>query len=592
VKGRSKLLRCKQLSLKKPMTQKLRSEKWFGPDTDTGFQHRAALRSTGFTRSSFSGRPVIGVCNSWSELNNCNVHLRVVADAVKRGVWAAGGFPLEFMTISLGEELMMPTTMLYRNLMAMDVEEMIRSNPIDGVVLLCGCDKTTPAQLMGAASMDIPAITVPVGPMLSGRWRGQEIGSGTDLWKFWDERRSGRLSDREWEELESCYSRSLGTCNTMGTASTMASLTEVLGMTLPNAASIPAADSRRLASAEAAGRRIVKMVEEDLRPSKILTEPAFENAIRALSALGGSTNAVIHIIAIAGRRGIQLPLDLFDKLARSTPVIANLQPTGTYLMEDFFYAGGVQALVKEILPLLCRDTLTVTGKTIEQNADGALCYNSDVIRPLDRPVRPEASLAVLYGNLAPNGAIIKSSAALPALLQHSGRAIVFDSYEVMLKLVDDPDLDVDESCVLVLRNAGPIGGPGMPEWGMIPLPTKLVKRGVKDMLRISDARMSGTSFGTVVLHVSPESAIGGPLAAVRTGDMICLDVPKRRVDLLISDGELKKRMEEWKPVPRRFRRGYYTMFLDHVLQAHEGCDFDFLSAKGDDNPYEPQLGRT
>jgi L-arabonate dehydrase len=574
------------------MTQKLRSQKWFGPDTDTGFQHRAALRSVGFTRNSFSGRPVIGVCNSWSELNNCNVHLRTVADAVKRGIWAAGGLPLEFMTISLGEELTMPTTMLYRNLMAMDVEEMIRSNPLDGVVLLCGCDKTTPAQLMGAASMDIPAIMLPVGPMLSGRWRGQAIGSGTDLWKFWDERRSGRLSDREWEELESCYSRSPGTCNTMGTASTMAGIAEVLGMTLPNAASIPAADSRRLASAEATGRQIVKMIEEDVRPSKILTEPAFENAVRALAAFGGSTNAVIHLIAIAGRRGIHLPLTLFDTLARSTPVIANLQPTGTYLMEDFFAAGGVQAVVREILPLLHQDALTVTGKTVEQNASEAHCYNSDVIRSLDRPVRPEASLAVLHGNLAPNGAVIKSSTASPRFLQHSGRAIVFDSYEEMLKQVDDPDLDVDESCVMVLRNAGPIGGPGMPEWGMIPLPTKLVKRGAKDMLRISDARMSGTSFGTVVLHVSPESAIGGPLAAVKTGDTIRLDVAKRRIDVLISDSELKKRMEEWKPMPSRFRRGYYTMFLDHVLQAHEGCDFDFLCATADDKPYEPQLGRT
>ncbi len=574
------------------MTQKLRSEKWFGPDTDTGFQHRAALRSTGFTRSSFSGRPVIGVCNSWSELNNCNVHLRVVADAVKRGVWAAGGFPLEFMTISLGEELTMPTTMLYRNLMAMDVEEMIRSNPIDGVVLLCGCDKTTPAQLMGAASMDVPAIMLPVGPMLSGRWRTQEIGSGTDLWKFWDERRSGRLSDREWEELESCYSRSPGTCNTMGTASTMTGLAEVLGMTLPNAASIPAADSRRLACAEATGRRIVKMVEEELRPSKILTEESFENAVRTLAAFGGSTNAVIHLIAIAGRRGIRLPLDLFDSLARSTPVIANLQPTGTYLMEDFFHAGGVQVVVKEILPLLHRDALTATGKTVEQNCEEAHCYNPDVIRPLDRPVRPEASLAVLYGNLAPNGAVIKASAASPGLLQHKGRAIVFDDYEEMLRQVEDPNLDVDESSVLVLRNAGPIGGPGMPEWGMIPLPTELVKRGVKDMVRVSDARMSGTSFGTVVLHVSPESAKGGPLAAVKTGDTICLDVPRRRIDVLISDSELNRRMEEWKPLPCRFRRGYYTMFLDHVLQAHEGCDFDFLCAVSDDKPYEPQLGRT
>ena len=574
------------------MKSNLRSEKWFGPDTDTGFQHRAALRSMGFTRSSFAGRPVIGICNSWSELNNCNAHLRVVADAVKRGVWAAGGLPLEFMTISLGEELTMPTTMLYRNLMAMDVEEMIRSNPVDGVVLLCGCDKTTPAQLMGAASMDVPAIMQPVGPMLSGRWKGQEIGSGTDLWKFWDERRSGRLSDREWEELESCYSRSLGTCNTMGTASTMTALAEVLGMILPNASSIPAADSRRLASAEATGHRIVKMVEEDLRPSKILTEDAFENAVRALAALGGSTNAVIHLIAIAGRRGIRLPLDLFNTLARSTPIIANLQPTGAYLMEDLFYAGGMQAIIKEMLPLLHRDALTATGKTIEQNVADAHCNNSDVIRPLDRPVRPEVSIAVLYGNLAPNGAVIKASAASPSLLQHSGRAIVFDNYEEMLKKVEDPDLDVDESCTLVLRNAGPIGAPGMPEWGMIPLPTKLVKRGVKDMVRVSDARMSGTSFGTVVLHISPESAKGGPLAALRTGDTICLDVPNRRIDVSISDSELKKRMEEWKPAPHRFRRGYYTMFLDHVLQAHEGCDFDFLCAKSDDEPYEPQMGRT
>lgn len=574
------------------MKSNLRSEKWFGPDTDTGFQHRAALRSMGYTRSSFAGRPVIGICNSWSELNNCNVHLRVVADSVKRGVWAAGGLPLEFMTISLGEELTMPTTMLYRNLMAMDVEEMIRSNPVDGVVLLCGCDKTTPAQLMGAASMDVPAIMQPVGPMLSGRWKGQEIGSGTDLWKFWDERRSGRLSDKEWEELESCYSRSLGTCNTMGTASTMTALAEVLGMILPNGSSIPAADSRRLASAEATGHRIVKMVEEDLRPSKILTEGAFENAIRALAALGGSTNAVIHLIAIAGRRGIRLPLDLFNTLARSTPIIANLQPTGAYLMEELFYAGGVQAIIKEILPLLHRNALTATGRTIEQNVADAHCSNSDVIRPLDRPVRPEASIAVLYGNIAPNGAVIKASAASPSLLRHSGRAVVFDSYEEMLKKVEDPDLDIDETCTLVLRNSGPIGAPGMPEWGMIPLPTKLVKRGVKDMVRVSDARMSGTSFGTVVLHISPESAKGGPLAAIRTGDTVCLDVPNRRIDVLISDSELKKRIEEWKPAPRRFRRGYYTMFLDHVLQAHEGCDFDFLCGTSDDKPYEPQMGRT
>lgn len=571
---------------------KLRSEKWLGPDTDSGFQHRAALRSMGFTNDSFSGRPVIGICNSWSELNNCNVHLRVVADAVKRGVWAAGGIPLEFMTISLGEELTMPTTMLYRNLMAMDVEEMIRSNPIDGVVLLCGCDKTTPAQLMGAASMDIPAVMLPVGPMLSGRWREEKLGSGTDLWKFWDERRAGRLGDQEWQELESCYSRSPGTCNTMGTASTMACVAEVLGMTLPNAASIPAADSRRLAMAEATGRQIVKVVEEDLRPSKMLTLSAFENAVRVVAALGGSTNAVIHLTAIAGRRGIPLPLTLFDTLARSTPIVANLQPTGTYLMEDFFYAGGVQALLKEILPLLHLDAMTINGKTLGENISQACCYNSDVIRTVDHPVKDEVSLAVLDGNLAPNRAIIKPSAASPGLLKHTGRCIAFDSYEEMLKQIDKPDLEVDESCVLVLRNSGPVGGPGMPEWGMIPIPAKLVRRGVKDLVRISDARMSGTSFGTVVLHVSPESAVGGPLAAVRTGDEICLDVPGRRIDVLISDNELEKRMKEWHPPSLRYSRGYYTMFLNHVMQAHEGCDFDFLRATKDDMPYEPQIGRT
>ncbi len=572
--------------------QKLRSEKWFAPDNDIGFQHRAALRSIGLTRESFSGRPIIGICNSWSELNNCNIHLRVVADAVKRGVWAAGGVPLEFMTISLGEELTMPTTMLYRNLMAMDVEEMIRSNPLDGVVLLCGCDKTAPAQLMGAASMDIPAIMLPVGPMLSGRWRGQTVGSGTDLWKFWDERRSGRLNKQEWEELESCYARSPGTCNTMGTASTMASVAEVLGMTLPGAASIPAADSRRLAAAEATGRRVVKIVEEDLRPSRILTLPAFENAIRAIVALGGSTNAVIHLIAIAGRLGIRLPLDLFDALARSTPVIANLQPAGTYLMEDFFYAGGVQAVLREIFPLLHGDALTVTGERLEQNLAGARCDNAEVIRPLSQPVQSEPSLTVLHGNLAPNGALIKTSAASSGLLRHTGCAIVFDSYEEMLKRIDDPDLEVDPSSVLVLRNAGPVGGPGMPEWGMIPLPAKLVKQGVKDMVRMSDARMSGTGFGTVVLHISPESAVGGPLAAIRTGDMISLDAAGRHVEVLIAEDILKERMQGWKPAACRFRRGYYAMFLDHVLQAHQGCDFDFLCSTAGDEPYEPQIGRT
>ncbi|MGH9351169.1 MAG: dihydroxy-acid dehydratase, partial [Terriglobia bacterium] len=469
------------------MKKSLRSARWFAPDNDTGFQHRAAMRSEGFTPVAFAGRPVIGICNSWSELNNCNVHLRSVADAVKRGVWSAGGFPLEFMTISLGEELMMPTTMLYRNLMAMDVEEMIRSNPLDGVVLLCGCDKTTPAQLMGAASMDVPAIMLSGGPMLRGMWRNRALGSGTDLWKFWDERRAGRLNEKDWRELEGCYSRSAGHCNTMGTASTMAALTEALGMMLPGAASIPAPDSRRLAAGEATGRRIVEMVHEDLRPSQILTPQAFHNAIQTLLALGGSTNAVIHLIAIGGRLGISLPLGKFDDLSRTTPVIVDLQPSGQYLMEDFYYAGGVPAVLKEILPLLHGDAITVTGKTISENVSEAECYNPDVIHPLERPVHRESALAVLYGNLAPNGALIKTSAASPELIEHTGPAVVFDDYEDMLAKVEDADLEVTPSSVLVLKNAGPVGAPGMPEWGMIPIPTKLLKQGVKDMVRISDS---------------------------------------------------------------------------------------------------------
>ncbi len=574
------------------MATELRSAKWFSGDNDLGFQHRAALRSEGFTKESFAGRPVVGVCNSWSELNNCNVHLRVVADAVTRGVWAAGGFPLEFMTISLGEELTMPTTMLYRNLMAMDVEEMIRANPLDGVVLLCGCDKTTPAQLMGAASMDLPAIMLPVGPMLSGRWRDQQLGSGTDLWKFWDERRAGRLSERDWHELEGCYSRSPGTCNTMGAASTMTSLAEAMGMMLPGAASIPAPDSRRLACAEATGRRIVDMIREDLRPSHILTRVAFENAIRVLVALGGSTNAIIHLIAIAGRRGVALPLDLFDEISQTTPVIVNLLPSGKYLMEDFYYAGGVPAVVKEMLPLLHRGALTVTGKSLAESIGEATCFNRDVIRPLGEPLHAWGSLAVLHGNLAPQGAVIKTSAASSRLFQHTGRAVVFESYEEMMRRVDDPSLEVDESSVLVLKHAGPVGAPGMPEWGMLPIPAKLLRQGVSDLVRISDARMSGTSFGTVVLHISPEAAIGGPLAIVHNGDEIRLDVPGRRLELQVDEMEIDRRLAARPPAPPRFRRGYYTMFLNHVLQAHEGCDFDFLCARPDDIPYEPQIGRT
>lgn len=571
---------------------RLRSAAWFSPQNDIGFQHRAALRSEGFTPGAFAGKPVIGICNSWSELNNCNVHLRGIADAVKRGVWAAGGFPLEFMTISLGEELMMPTTMLYRNLMAMDVEEMIRSNPLDAVVLLGGCDKTMPAQLMGAASMDIPAIMVSGGPMLRGMWQNRPLGSGTDLWKLWDERRAGRLREKDWQEAEGCYSRSAGHCNTMGTASTMGAVAEALGMMLPGAASIPAPDSRRLATAENSGRRVVEMVREDLRPSRILTEEAFENGIRTLLALGGSTNAVIHLIAIAGRLGIQLPLKKFDELSRTTPVIADLEPSGRYLMEDFYYAGGVPAVLRELLPLLHGDAATVTGATLSQNVSGAECHNNDVIHSLEAPVQREGALAVLYGNLSPQGAIIKTSAASRELLQHTGPAVVFDEYSEMLRKIEADDLEVDGSSVLVLRNSGPVGAPGMPEWGMIPIPARLLRQGVKDMVRISDCRMSGTSFGTVVLHISPESAIGGPLAAIKTGDLIRLDVESRRIDVMISDGELARRLAAWRPSPPRFRRGYYTMFLDHVLQADEGCDFDFLRGRQGEASYEPVIGRS
>jgi dihydroxy-acid dehydratase len=507
-------------------------------------------------------------------------------------VLAAGGLPLEFMTISLGEELTMPTTMLYRNLMSMDVEEMLRSNPLDGVVLLCGCDKTMPAQLMGAASMDLPAIMFAAGPRVAGHWHNQKLGAGTDLWKLWDERRAGTLSDQDWLELESSYASSPGTCNSMGTASTMTSLGEALGVMLPGSASIPSTDSLRLASAEATGRCAVEVVKEDLRPSKILTQAAFENSIRVLVALGGSTNAVLHLVAIAARLGISLPLALFDILSRSTPVITNLQPSGKYLMEDFYQAGGVPAVMKEILPLLNAEALTITGKTIRENVASTICHNQDVIRPVQEALYQSGSLAVLYGNLAPNGAVIKTSSAASALFNHVGRAVVFNNYEEMRKRIDDPLLEVDESSVLVLKNSGPVGAPGMPEWGMIPIPQKLLKQGVRDMVRISDARMSGTSFGTVILHISPESAIGGPLAAVQNGDQIKLDLPNRKLQLLVPDNEMKNRLEQWRPPPPRYRRGYYTMYLDHVLQAHEGCDFDFLRGTGEDKPYEPQIGRT
>ncbi len=558
---------------------RLRSRKWFDPDDLWGMAHRSYLRAEGFTRQVFYGKPVIGICNSWSEMTTCNAHLRQVAEAVKRGVWSAGGFPLEFPTISLGEVLMKPTAMLYRNLMAMDVEECIRAYPMDAVVLLCGCDKTTPAQIMGAASVDVPAIVVPGGPMLRGTWRGELLGSGTDPRRLWNDKRAGALSDEAWCEVEGSISRSPGHCMVMGTASTMTSMAEALGMTLTGSANIPAADSRRLAIAEESGRRAVEMAREELRPSRVLTREAFENAIRADMAIGGSTNAIIHLVAIAGRVGIPLPLELFDEISRTTPFIANIKPSGAYLMEDMYYAGGLPAVMKELTPLLHQNALTVTGKTMGENVALAECFNRDVIKPLAQPLHPQGGTVILRGNLAPHGAVIKQTAASPHLQKHKGRAVVFENYADLTARVDDPRLDVDESCILVLKSAGPKGAPGMPEWGDMPIPAKLLKAGVRDIIRISDARMSGTAYGTVVLHVSPESAAGGPLAVVRDGDEIELDVAERRLEALVSDAELKKRLSQWRSPAPHFTRGYGRMFLEHILQAHEGCDFDFLRAR-------------
>jgi L-arabonate dehydrase len=557
----------------------LRSAEWWGKQDRDGFIHRSWMRAEGFAPDVFDGRPVIGICNSWSELTSCNVHLRRVAESVKRGVWEAGGWPLEFPTISLGETYMRPTTMLFRNLMSMDVEESIRANPIDGVVLLSGCDKTTPAQLMGAASVDLPAIMVTGGPMLNGKYRGEDIGSGTMVWKFSEEVRGGRMTWPDFFEAEECQSRSNGHCMTMGTASTMASMAEALGIAPTGNAAIPAVDSRRYALAQLAGRRIVELVREDVRMSRILTREAFENAIRVNAAIGGSTNAVVHLLAIAGRVGVPLELDDFDRLGHDLPLLVDLQPSGRFLMEDFYYAGGVPRVVRELGDLIHRDALTVTGKTIGEATADAPCWNREVICALDAPVKPHAGIAVLRGNLAPNGAVIKPSAATPSLLHHRGRAVVFEDIEDYKARIDDPDLDVDETCVLVLKGAGPRGYPGMPEVGNLPLPPKILAQGVTDMVRISDARMSGTAYGTVVLHTSPESAAGGPLALVRSGDTVELDVPNRRVDLLVSEAELDRRRAAWRPAPPAFERGYARLYTEHVLGAERGVDFDFLVGK-------------
>jgi L-arabonate dehydrase len=560
----------------KDTKKKFRSAEWFGPTDKGGFIHRSWTKNQGLPDHLFDGRPVIGICNTWSELTPCNAHLRRIAEHVKRGIYEAGGFPLEFPVTSLGENLMRPTAMLFRNLASMDVEETIRANPVDGVVLLVGCDKTTPACLMGAASCDLPTLAVSGGPMLNGKFRGEEIGSGTNVWKFSEDVRSGAMPLCDFLEAESCMSRSAGHCMTMGTASTMASMVEALGIGMPMNAAIPAADSRRYALAHLAGCRIVEMVHEDLRMSKILTREAFENAVRIAGAIGGSTNAVIHLLAIAGRLGIDFKLEDWDELGRNVPCLVNLMPSGKYLMEDFYYAGGLPAVIRELGDLIHRDALTVNGRTVGENTANAPCYNRDVIKPFDEPLTAKGGIAVLRGNLCPAGAVIKPSAASPLLMKHRGRAVVFENIEELHARIDDPNLEIDGTSVMVLKNCGPKGYPGMAEVGNMPLPPKLLKQGITDMVRISDARMSGTAYGTVVLHVAPESAAGGPLALVENGDHIELDVDARKLHLDVSDEELARRRAKWQPPQSPYDRGYYKLYIDHVLQADRGADFDFL----------------
>ncbi|MGK9233230.1 dihydroxy-acid dehydratase [Inquilinus limosus] len=555
----------------------LRSARWFAPDDLRSFGHRSRAMQMGYAPEDWAGRPVIALINTWSDINPCHAHFKHRVEDVKRGVLQAGGFPIELPALSLSENYVKPTTMLYRNLLAMEVEELLRSHPVDGAVLLGGCDKTTPGLLMGATSAGLPAIYLPAGPMLRGNWKGKVLGSGSDAWKFWDERRAGNISAAEWVEIEGGIARSYGHCMTMGTASTMTAIAEAIGMTLPGASSIPAADAGHIRMSSACGRRIVEMVWEDLVPARIQTRAAFENAIAVAMAMGCSTNAIIHLVAMARRAGADIGLDDFDAASRVVPVIGNVRPSGDqYLMEDFFYAGGLPALMTRIRDHLDLDALTVTGRTLGENIAGAEIYNDDVIRPIDNPVYAEGALAVLRGNLAPDGCVIKPSACEPRFLKHSGPALVFDDYPSMKAAIDRDDLDVTPDHVLVLRNAGPQGGPGMPEWGMLPIPKKLVKQGVRDMVRISDARMSGTSYGACILHVSPEAYIGGPLALLRTGDIVTLDVAARRIDMEVPEAELARRRAEWTPPQPRFERGYGWMFNRHIRQAHEGCDFDFL----------------
>ncbi len=563
---------------KKP--EELRSHRWLGVSDLRSFGHRSRLRQIGYDTVDWGKKPVIGIINTWSDINPCHVHLRTRADEVKRGVLQAGGFPLELPAMSLSESMVKPTTMLYRNLLAMEVEELLRSHPIDGAVLLGGCDKTTPGLLMGAISMGVPAIFMPAGPMLRGNWHGQVLGSGSDTWKYWDEKRAGKITEEQWEEIEGGIARSFGTCMTMGTAATMMAVAEALGFTLPGASSIPAPDSEHSRMAIACGRRIVDMVWEDLTPDKIITRASVDNAIKVHMAMAGSTNCIIHLVAIARRAGIPLDMNRFDEISREVPVIANVRPSGAFLMEDFYYAGGLRALMTQLRSVLDTSALTVTGKTVADNISDAAVYNTDVIKSLNDPVNSDGATAVLKGNLAPRGCVMKPSAAEKRLHKHRGKVIAFEDYNHMAREVDRDDLDVTADHILVLKNSGPQGGPGMPEWGMLPIPKKLVKQGVRDMLRISDARMSGTSYGACILHVAPESFIGGPLAFVQTGDEIEVDIPARTIHLHVSDEEMARRKAAWIPPAPKYPRGYGALFSDHIGQADDGCDFDFLARPG------------
>jgi dihydroxy-acid dehydratase len=561
----------------KKRPEELRSHRWFGVKGLRSFAHRSRTLQMGYAREDFAGKPVIAIINTWSDINPCHAHFRTRAEEVKRGIWQAGGFPLEMPAIALAEPFQKPSTMLYRNLLAMETEELLRGYPVDGAVLMGGCDKTTPALIMGATSMGLPFIYVPAGPMLRGNWHGEPLGSGSDSWKYWAELRAGTIGEREWGEVEEGIARSYGHCMTMGTASTMTSVAETLGLTLPAAASIPAPDANHARMATASGRRIVEMVWDDLKPSEIITQAAVDNAITIVHALSGSTNAIIHLVAMAGRAGIDLKLERFDELSEKTPVLANIRPAGQkYLMEDFYYAGGLRAMMSELKDLLNLDCLTVNGRTLGENLEDAKIYNDDVIRRRNNPLAASGGLAVLRGNLAPDGAVIKPTAAEPHLMKHTGPAVVFKNYDDLYARIDDENLVVDENSVLVLQNAGPQGGPGMPEWGQLPIPKKLLQKGVRDMVRISDARMSGTSYGACVLHVAPESYVGGPLALVRDGDLIEMDVAARKLELKVSAEELAKRKAAWKQPEPHYTRGYGAIYSQHITQANKGCDLDIL----------------